>query len=148
MMWLLFRTNPRGLREQVLAQVRDEADEAADPDDRILYARTVAGGWVVLSFVCGLAMVGLAFIGETLAGRSGQTVGLATGLGATFFCLSGALYASWRMLWAFRLRITANQHGSENENVTRAARNVTLRNASIVGQLVVAALASTLAVVR
>jgi hypothetical protein len=145
MMWLLFLTNPHGLREQVLVQIRDEADDAAEPDDRILYARTVAGGWAALSFVCGLAMVGLAFIGELLAGGSGRTVGLAAGLGATLFCVSGSLYASWRMLWGYRLRTIVRQYGSEHASFTRAARNATLRNRSIVGQLVVAALAGTLA---
>jgi hypothetical protein len=145
MMWLLFRTEPPWLRERARAQIEEEADYAADPDDRVLYARLVAGGWVVLGLLCGLAMVGLAFVGEMLAGHSGQTVGLTAGIGTAFFCIAGALYATSRMLWAYRLPALARRHGPASPEIARAARRATPRNTSLVGQIAVAALASALA---
>jgi hypothetical protein len=141
---LLFSVNLAPLRDRALAQIDDEADPEADPDDRVLYARTVAGGWAVAGLSCGLATVALAFVGRAFAGNSGRTVGLAVGLGATAFCLSGSLYASWRMFQVYHLRGVTRRHG-DGLQVARAARRATLRNTSLIGQAVVAALAIVLA---
>ena len=131
MTWLLFSTNLLPLRDRALAQIDEEAQLGAGRDDRLLYARTVAGGWVVLGLVSGLGTIALALVGHAVGGASGGTAGLATGLGAVFFCVSGALYASWRML---------REYGRRD-----ATRTAVLRNTSLVAQAIVAGIAILLA---
>jgi hypothetical protein len=143
--WLVFSTNGGLMRERALAQIDEEADPAADPDDRILFARSVATGWVVLGFACGLLMVLLAYVGHVVGGSPGRTAGLAVGMGAVFFCVTGALYASWRMLRAYGLRAAVRRHGVDSPQAERASRRATPRNTSLLPQALAAAIAILLA---
>src|SRR3954454_1992731 len=116
MTWLLFSTNLRPLRDRALAQIDEEARLDAGRDDRLLYARTVAGGWVVLGLVSGLETIALALVGtRSAARRAGQPASR---------------------------RGSARSSSAGRRDATRTA---VLRNTSLVGQALVAGIAILLA---
>src|SRR4051812_4875637 len=72
---------PRAARVYFAQQVLSDASIEASPGERVRFLRSVSYSWMRSSVVAGLAMVGLAFVGHLLAGKSGSTAGMAVGCG-------------------------------------------------------------------
>jgi hypothetical protein len=94
----------------------------ADPDERILYLRSVFLGWMMFGLIAGVAMIALAYVGHLLAANTGRTVGIAVGAGVGSFCISGCLYVNWHLAYAVWARSKARKWGIESAEYAGGAR--------------------------
>jgi hypothetical protein len=125
---------PGPMRAYTRMRMESGAQPGADPDERILYLRSVFLGWMVFGLIAGFAMVALAYVGHLLAANTGRTVGIAVGAGAGFFCITGCLYVTWCQAYAIWARSKARKWGVESAEYARAAEHAELSNSSLIVQ--------------
>lgn len=111
----------RQRRAEYRALFRDALATDPNPADLAIYLRALFDGWGLLLFPTSVLMIALAFIGNQLAGGSGNTVGLAVGLFLPVVCLAGQADAVWRYLQARKARRLV---ADGEEGVVRARRLV------------------------
>jgi hypothetical protein len=90
-------------------------------------------------------MVGLAAIGNVVAGLEGREVAVVVGETVAFFFLAGGGYATSRIFFALAARRRARRSGVGDPRYRKLARHATLHNSSLLFQLAIAGLALYLA---
>ena len=136
---------PAPFRSSLASAMDRGAGPDGDPEDRVFLVWSVVVAWLIVALGCGALMIALAFVGHLVAGESGNHVGTAVGLGLGFFCVAGAAYAWYRMLFARAARHRARRVGMDDQRYRKLARLATLHNTSLVGQAVLGVLALSLA---
>lgn len=130
--------NPPEVREGVREYLSTQP--GLDPEDVIVYVYGVTTAWCVLAVGFSLLSVALAFVGDQIDGPSGRTVGLTIGMAACFFCLTGAVNAIWRQVFAYKARRCYRRHGLGDPRCRRTADRALPRNSSLIAQTAVALL--------
>jgi hypothetical protein len=114
------------------------------PAKRLAYLRAVFGSWGVVAgsiLVATIALCGLIWL---VLGESAARIAFAPGYVASWFCLAGMPYASWRRHYASRANRCANRHGASDPRVARDMQRSIPGNGSIIWQLAVSLLAGWL----
>jgi hypothetical protein len=130
---------PRAARAFFAQQVLSDASIAASASERVRFLRSVSYSWMRFSLVTGLAMIVLAYVGHLLVGKSGGTAGIAIGGGIGFFFLTGAVYSTWKTVWAVWAQFRARRYGTQDAGYLRAMARSRLHDSSLAAQAVVGA---------
>ena len=133
---------PPELRDELRRLIPESAASDSEPDDLIFYLNGVVTAWCLLAVVCSLASVAVAYVGDEVAGRAGQTAGLTIGLSLCFFCLAGAVSGIWHSLFAYEARRRYQRYGANDRRYVRAEKRARPRNTSLIGQSAVAVVAA------
>jgi hypothetical protein len=83
-------------------------DPDPDPDESRYYAGMVAGGWGLLAFVFGVAIVLSVPVGLLLGDQAGSFVAAAC-VAAGFFCIAGSANTLWHIAWHVPKHATASE---------------------------------------
>jgi hypothetical protein len=113
---------------------------AAEPDDRVLYADAVNGGWCCLGAACCVLMVAASAAVDAIAGHGAVRVVVTVGAGCGFGAVTGSFASLWYKHRAKQARRRARRHGAGSPGVGAAMRHTlpgagTLALQAVVGVL-------------
>jgi hypothetical protein len=108
-----------------------------DPDWLYVYVYAVCTGWFLLALASGLAMIGLAYLGDRFGGQAARHLGAGVGAGLAFFCLAGMAVASWHSLFAYAARRRYRRTGRLDRRSRRNMKLAALHNGSLFLQVAV-----------
>jgi hypothetical protein len=125
---------PRQFRDLIGDRVRAGARCEASPEERVFYLRSIVSGWFTFSVLCGFLMVALAWLGDQVAGNHGRNTAIAVGAAGVVFCLSGGVYATWKLLYAVLAKMRLRAADSGDVRFRRYARRSEPTSRSLIPQ--------------